>query len=411
MTGGPAVAMRIRLFSCQGTTQLVTALAAAAASPSQAPDTRDFLVIHDLYAPGDQGPVFAGVIRRVAELLSRWDRIEYLAPEESANPPGLPIDPERLGAWAEARFGTSTVDELYLNCFPSHGSRLLRQSYPAARRVCFGDGLGVHFTPAYFSTPTPPLPWHRRARSLLGRLYRRAVKPARVPEQPNTGLPPPDTRNDEYRLLLPGLFDEPAPPHRRLDPRFYREAFTKIGSLVGTLDLGPDDLSSALRSARRIELFLTSNFSETGRMGLDQELDGYAAMAAKCSPRPDTVFVVKPHPRDSVEKLERLRDRLTVMGGRVVMVNSPIAQYLPFEAIYAVHIAHQVTGATEVRMTSVSSACLGMAYLYGVRCVVGFGESLTRRLFVPEWVSLRLRHEADLRRALSQFAVRSPAPE
>lgn len=385
----------------------MTALAAAAASPSQAPDTRDFLVIHDLYAPGDQGPVFAGVIRRVAELLSRWNRIEYLTPEESASPPGLPIDPERLGAWAEARFGPSTVDELYLNCFPSHGSRLLRQSYPAAQRICFGDGLGVHFTPAYFSPPEPQLPWYRRTRSRLGRLYRRAFEQARPLERPTTGLPPPDARNDDYRLLLPGLFDEPAPRHRRLDPHFYREAFAKIGTLVDAGELGPDDLSAALRSARRIELFLTSNFSESGRMRLDQELDGYAAMVAQCSPGPDTVFVLKPHPRDSVEKLERLRDRLTVTGGRVVMLNSPIAQYLPFEAIYAVHIGPQVTGSTEVRLTSVSSACLGMAYLYGVRCILGFGESLTRRLFVPKWVSLRLRHEADLRRALSQFTLTS----
>jgi hypothetical protein len=338
----------------------------------------------------------------VAELFGRWERIEYLTPEQTAKPSGFPRDPERLGAWAEARFGTATVDELYLNCFPSNGSRLLRQSYPAARRICFGDGLGVHFTPSYFTPAAPPLPWHRRARSLLGRLYRRALLQERSPEKLNTA-PPPDTRNDEYRLLLPGLFDAPPPPHRRLDPAFYRDAFAKIGSLVAGVDLGPDDLSSALRSARRVELFLTSNFSETARMALDQELDGYVAMGAECSPGPGTVFVVKPHPRDSVKKLERLRDRLAMLGGRVVMLTSPVAYYLPFEAIYAVHIAPHVTASTEVRMSSVSSACLGMAYLYGVRCVVGFGDDFSRRFFVPEWVSLRLRHEADLRRALSQL--------
>lgn len=352
---------RTRVFACQGTTQLVTALAAAALDQRPASDV---LIIHDLYAPSGQHAEFAAVIRKAAEVLHQWERVVYLPLD--ASPPTIDLLRDAVGV--------GEVDELMLNCFPSPVGARLVSAFPAARRVSVGDGLGVHFTPAYFRHDTRI--WWERLLCWL--------RPT-----------PPAMRFHEHRLLLPGLFDEPAPPHARCDPKFYRRAFQRLAELI------PSHLFQPPADASEVLFLLSSNFSETGRVPLVEELDRYSDLCRQVV-KPGAALVIKPHPRDSAGKIAALADRLVARHPQVIVLADPLTFYLPFEAVYAAMLdAHpHLAGGTSA--LCFSSACLGLEYLYGVPCVIGFGQP-DGRPFVPAWRRLRVRHEADLNRALSRI--------
>ena len=375
--------MITRLFACQGSAQLATALAAAAVEGDRSRRS-DVLVVHDLASPAAQEQRFFNVIARAASGLHRWADIVQLPRDRDSR--------KAVNTISQA-LGTVAPSELWLNSFPTRGSDLLRGLYPAAKRVVYGDGIGVHFTPAYF-LPDPP----DRFRAACGTV----VRWLRESQSGPTMVPAADRRVDEYRLLLPGLFDEPAPPHVRIE----REAFLRLFETLGAMpETGIDDAVAQLRvasaAADRILLLLTSNYSETGRMSRHAEISGYLKMVREARPTPRTLVVVKPHPRDSLQKIDKLA-RTLGHSWAVLALNDSRTAHLPFEAVIARSIRDVPGLRSRLTALCVSSSCLSLEYLYGIRCVVGFGDPAAGG-FARRWRRHRMQHETDLRRAIERI--------
>jgi hypothetical protein len=118
--------------------------------------------------------------------------------------------------------------------------------------------------------------------------------------------------------------------------------------------------------------------------------------------------IIKPHPRDARAKIDALALRLRELGHDVVVLSSPWTFYGPFESILTRLLASVPNLPAKTTIACVSSSCLGLELLFGVRCELGFGERLVRQHFFPYWQQGRLDHERDLLRAMDSIRTRQP---
>jgi hypothetical protein len=218
---------------------------------------------------------------------------------------------------------------------------------------------------------------------------------------PSKFVPPwPTILFDEHCLLLPNLFDEAISQPTQSDPQVFRELFALLGAhIVGEEHDHLQTIVESLAASPETILLLTSNFSESAKMNRDKELAAYRDFIGEHGSRRATL-ILKPHPRDSVQKVSQLREMLAQSFGRVHLLANPAVFYLPFEVIVARYFAPYLAGGFPMKVIGFSTACLSLDYLYGVPCVVGFGDKISSTSFEPQWVEGRLGHERDLRQAL-----------
>ena len=175
-------------------------------------------------------------------------------------------------------------------------------AYRNAKKICYGDSIGIALSEAYFS-PTPvsqPPRDPRRGwgalRALLGR-WRAALR-AR-PTLKSVGF-------DAGYFLLPDILGE-VPPMRTTLVRKRRRAERSSRSWAA---LWTTSTSGALRrriAGRPVVVLMTSNFSEGGRMPVGNEISAHpeVLVASEYEER-DAVLVVKPYPRDDDAKIRLL---------------------------------------------------------------------------------------------------------
>ncbi|HSE96323.1 MAG TPA: hypothetical protein VLD61_10540, partial [Methylomirabilota bacterium] len=141
-----------RIVSGQGGIQLVTALSAVATwsarSGAGVADAENYLVIYDLFGPPERLDRFVAVLRRLADRLAPWTRVVHLTPEDMR---ALAGTLRGRGARVAVRrirelVGTGAVDEIFLIRDWQLGNQLLLNAYRDARKVCYGDGIGLYFT-------------------------------------------------------------------------------------------------------------------------------------------------------------------------------------------------------------------------------------------------------------------------
>lgn len=397
--------MKTRLFCCQGVTQLVAAVVAAHSCGSAGP-ARDTLLLHDFFAPDDQAETFARVLRQAAELLGDWERIVYLPASQTKEiaQQCYEVGPDPAAEQLRSAVGLDRVDELYASLLYSGLSGLLPYAYRGGVRTCYGDGIGVNFSPRYFAHP--PLPtssWQRLRQSLVG-------VPARLRglvRRLRHGRPPryPAMEFERYCLLLPNLFDQTLSNVVLAEAERYREGFALLGQLLDEVPFPEDErLQEVLATHSEVVLLLTGNHAEGKRVSVEGEIEAYREFVVPLVRTPNPALVIKPHPREAPEKIDRLEAHCRDRFARCLTLRSETAFLLPFETLFSRYF--QGTGRDlRVHLACVSSSCLSLERLYGQRCHIGFGEDLVRKHFFPHWVEKRLRQEADLRRAVR--AIRS----
>jgi hypothetical protein len=414
-----------RIVAVQGTAQLTTAIAAMRAADRAAGSmAANHLVIHDLCCPDDQTEEFADCIGRLARLGAVWQSIRYVPAETLRR-----LSTSALAdGWAAAAvglrecIGVGDADELFLGQNLLAMNQFLYRAYPGAVRACYGDGIGLNFSNDYYTVPAAsrkrwgfhlPSMSIRSVGSRLKRNIRHRIRCWRGitqgPLQPSTVAclthPVPF---DRHYLLLANLFDEHRDDFVQLDAADFYDLFAVYDAEIErAVSQGCNPLVDALPRASSVVVLLTSNFSESGRMTLDGEIESCVESVLQVGGGPGSLLVIKPHPRDGHKKIDRLRTEARRHFAEVVALDDRWMFHLPFESIF-VHFfppGSAIRAVTHVVCTS--SAALSLEHLYGQECAVGFGAPAVRRRFTEQWQALRLRHEADLVAAIRLIRERA----
>jgi hypothetical protein len=309
--------------------------------------------------------------------------------------------------------GLEHVDELFLNQVITCGSCVLSTSFPDAKLIGFGDGVGLNYSRNYIrSVPKPePVTWREWFRRFERRVrHLRRGKPKQGGPRPGDDAALPNIEPHEYYLLLPNLLDHKVKRYHRVEPESLADVFSQF-STHHALQSSPDiaQAEAALRDASQAVIVLTSNYAETKRMAMQGEIDSYCELVREASPDRSAAVIIKPHPRDSRDKINALRSRLQRDYETVLVLDEPVTFYAPLEALVSRWVQTIPLFNQKTTMICVSSSCLGLEYLYGCRTVLGFGPERVKAHFAADWQSVRLQHERDLVSALGYVRRRCVA--
>lgn len=398
-----------RIVACQGAVQLASAVAAMWTTSGRTGENGQFvnhLIIHDLSAPDGQAAEFAECIGELANKLEDWQSICFVEHSSILQIQGdlLPntMSLERL---LHERFEIQKCDELYVGQNNKSVPGWLRKSVGDARQICFGDGIAINFSNAYFrpkeyasenKKSTSARKWHRRLKNWLRGL----------PGKSRTVTT--EAPFDTHCLLLKNLFDQQLERVVTIDPALFLEIFdTFAQDLPHKAPQTHAALSELSQHQGQNVVLLTSNFSETGRMSLDGEIRGYRELLQRLPKGDDVALIIKPHPRDSYEKIETLQRFVGAEYQQTIALSDAWTFYLPFESLYSKYFAPDSSSRRETHLATVSSACISLEYLYQQTCELGFGQRMVDSEFVPLWRDLRQVHERDLAKVVKQLRASS----
>ena len=388
MSGKPVGAGTfVRVVGCQGSLQLLTAISVLQQRPPPA-RSRDYLVIFSLACSDTQREGFLEVIRTLAMRLHHWAGIlEITAGEiDRAHAGWCAGKPEAIRPIRDA-IGVESADEVYSARDWQAGNVVLLSTFPSARRICYGDSIGVYFSPGYFARDDG---WIRRGARRVSAAMRARIR----------GAAAAPTAFDEGYFLLPDAFGaNPIPALHSVNPQALRGIFANLRQAV------PTDLVARIREriAGRQTLFLLgSNFSETGALAREVEPDAYRAfLEAERLCGSDIVLLVKPHPRDDSDKPQRVADALRDLFADTIILDDPFLFYFPFEPFLLALAADTEHQAKQTTIACFSSSCLPLSLLLALPVKLGFGQSIVQARFTAPHMRARLRHEADLQRLLA----------
>jgi hypothetical protein len=395
---------RTRLITCQGSIQLVTALSVMAHRDQNASvNYQNYLVIYELYAPDQQHREFAAFIQKMAESVCDWVSIVYLAPE-TINTISRCLNstsPQKIYGSIYDLIGIETADEIYLCRNWQFTNLLLLNAYRSAQKICYGDGIGIYFSETSAVSRQPvsqikfagPIDWFGWKLHGLEQRIRKALNLKTI-------LHP--IEFDIGYFVLPEIFGEAPPMPTMLVDR--SRLLVVFNQLTPLLDLNYVKHFQALIADSPVSILLTSNLSELRRLSQQHEIFAYREFLVSHRIHPDEILLIKPHPRDDIEKIQALRFSLSNLYREIVILDHFDRFFLPFEILFLQafsNLLHDI----EIRVFAVSSACLSLKLLFNVSSFIGFGSELTATLFNSDYVDARLEHEQILRQALNKLNI------
>ncbi len=389
-----------RIVTCQGSIQLVTALSVIDyREQEQKLDCQldyqyeNYLVIYDLNSPPGQIDAFAGLIKKMAELICDWKKIVYVAPEQIqaiAHQSSLTNSSTYFQRVHEL-VGTNSADEIYLSRNWQLGNQLFTNAYEAAEKICYGDSIGIYFAPdskAFFLPQSLP-------KQLLSKLLARAKLILGYPVLRAIDF-------DRGYFCLPNILGEKPPmPVTIPDKTSLLKIFQQLRCL-----LDPDYINQLKQQIQDapVSILLTSNFSEAGRMTLPQEIEAYREFFVSTDVSQGSVLIIKPHPRDSRKKMLALSNTFAAYFEHVIILSETSLFFLPFEVFFtAVFLDENLKLTNQVKVFAFSSACLSLKLLFNVASFIGFGHEITRKFFAQDYAPGRIKHEQDLTEALTKI--------
>jgi hypothetical protein len=398
-----------RIITCQGSIQLTTALTVLfhreQAQSNVAITYENYLVIYGLYAPNKQDHKFAAFIEKMARSVCDWVSIVYLAPEKfDAIAQQLnTTSPKKIFETVYSWVGIDQADELYLCRNWQFTNQLFLNAYASAYKICYGDGIGIYFSENSSVVRLPsiveslpalrhsPLQWsYCKARTAWHRIRERL--------QLKTVLS--SIEFDIGYFLLPNIFGEVPPMSIEVLQR--DRLLQVLQSFTPLLDAERVREFRAAIADAPISILLTSNLSEAERLSCQDELNAYREFLQSQGINSNSILVIKPHPRDDLQKIHELRSTLSGLYSQVIILDSLELFFLPFEVFFLSAFSN-VQSNSKIRIFAVSSACLSLKLLFDVESVTGFGSEITSQYFSSEYVEARLEHEQILVEALAQL--------
>ncbi|HEX4049629.1 MAG TPA: polysialyltransferase family glycosyltransferase [Steroidobacteraceae bacterium] len=375
-----------RLIVCQGTAQLVTAVAALHRHQATlGPDggrgrPRDHLLICGLAVAESQTQAFTRVIEQMAALLHPFSTISRLDDSDLAHvlrKARRASSSAEIAALLRQATGIGNVDEVFAVRDWQACNILAFNAFPEAIHICYGDSVGVYL-PRGFMAGRPAV------RSRITGVLRRFLS-----SRSALFLTP---RVDTSYLLLPGAFGMPPGGQViRTEAAPLRDLFTHLGPLLDGVAL---DHLRARSMGRPVWVLMGSNFSEQGMMTPQAELAAYRDWIAALDPDPGAVLLIKSHPRDRTGKREHLEEQMRGLFSEILSADSVGSAYLPVEAL----LINLMPIAADLRTLTVSTACLATTFVVGSRTEIGFGDQLVAKYVVANRRRERCQHESDLRR-------------
>ncbi len=407
-----------RIVTCQGGIQLIAALAALSARESEQKrssyeyEYEDFLVIYDLYAPHGQLEDFARFVKKMALAICHWKAVVYINREQMEEfSARLDVSTTSvIFARVYELVGVTTADEIYLCRNWQFGNRLMINAYREAEKICYGDSIGIYFSEAYFS---PSVANNGRGLKSLIRGKIRELKsslgervrpvPPEVVRKAAVSAALAEVDFDIGYFLLPDILGETPPMRTRLVKReFTNRIFRK---LAGALDA--DHIAEKYGYISRVPtiVLMTSNFSEASKMSGEKEILAYKKFLERLKFPRESTLIIKPHPRDSGEKIQKLGRALSDLSSNVVLLTDSNLFFVPFE----IFLMQTFQGKTEnalrdLKIVTFSTACLSLEVLFKVGPIIGFGSEIVSKFFYEDYVRGRIRHERDLELALQKLA-------
>lgn len=373
-----------RLIVCQGTAQLVTALAALKQHMSkerEGNESRDHLLILGLSVSKEQTIEFASVIEKMASLLHAFSTISRIEDEEIENI--LQQSKHSLKKSFKKLFqrlsGVSQIDEIFVVRDWQPYNIMVLSAYPTATHICYGDSIGIYLPKSFMAKrPTGILDivgWFRHLVSL----------PLLCISKP---------RLDLSYLLLPNAFGcSPKGKVVSTKSKVLKELLIRLTPLIMGEKI--EKLTRSL-AGKNVFILMSSNFSEQGVMSIESEIRAYREWSEQFS-ESDSVLLIKSHPRDSLYKRKMILDCLRNVFSEVISVDSIGSAYLPIEVLM-LYIQPLVKN---LNALTVSTACLGSYFVVNCNTVVGFGDVLVEKYFYPAWRKERIKHEHQLQELIS----------
>ena len=406
-----------RLITCQGTIQLIAALAALNTRESEQKNSgyeyeyENILLIYDLYGPPGQLEAFADFVKKMALAVCDWKAIIYLRAEEMVQL-AADLDPSthhNVIARIHELVGVAKCDEIYVCRDWQFGNRLMLNAYQSAEKICYGDAIGVYFSEAYFS------PSVATKSSSLKSEIRSKLRHLRNSLRPSTNLLSSghfiekayallDVVNfDVGYFLLPDILGHVPPMETHLVRKEVTEKIFR--RLAEALDNPQVNQRFEIIARGPTVILMTSNFSENQRMSGEGELVAYRKFLRKLDYPSESTLIIKPHPRDSEKKIQQLGHSLRDLFSEVILMNDPNLFFVPFE-IFLMQIFR---GANEkalhnLKIVTFSTACLPLPVLFNLVPEIGYGSELVKEFFSETYVDGRIQHESDLRIALQRLA-------
>jgi hypothetical protein len=238
------------------------------------------------------------------------------------------------------------------------GNQLLINTYATATKIAYGDGIGYYFGPKRFQ-PAPQgfKALSARVKAWLSKLRSR------------TGTLPTVPFDCSY-LLLPHIFKEtPSMPFRIPDRRFLDSIVQRVAEAL------PAEYRLTIELQQAVVVLVSGNFAHVGWTTRKLEFNAYVETLLETT-NPQTLIIVKPHPRLSPEDVCVLQQTLHKHFPNLYILEPPVS-YIPLEVLL-----FNLRGREQsFVLFGFTTACIPLAFLYGITCNVGFGRSRLKRYF------------------------------
>jgi hypothetical protein len=383
----------IRLVGCQGSIQLLTAIHAIKAAPSQSSPFDNHLWVYELFAPASQDVAFFKFIKSLAEQSGvKFTEIRYL---DSSTISGWNAALQAGGIDEARRYiagltGVVNVDEVFLGTQWQPVNKLVLNCFPQSKKICYGDSIGLHIPSDYFFKERIQT---RLAKNPFLKPFADLLKKIRGGSQGSTRLK--DIAFDEGYYFTDAMATrKPAWPYKIIGANTFKANLDNFVSLV------PEDVFDSITDKKHVAFLMTSNFCEAGRMSEESEIEAYTAFVQEHHDK-NGLVIIKPHPRDGAAKLKSLATGLEQRGYNVSLLNNLDFYFLPFELFLQKLEKQNPERLKEFKYFTFSTACLSIRLLFQCEPLIGLGDRLVERYFYPQHQALRKQHERDLRRLLT----------